>query len=144
MTEENKQEKKMSLRDTIVPKSDQLNYDDLANGAKRRIKVISLKRGSSEEQPLRIVIEDATTGEKLRDYVPCKSMRRVLIAAWGDAPAPWIGQIIEIFGNPLVKWGGEAIGGIEISAVSGISKPLTIALSTTRGKRKQVTVQVIA
>jgi hypothetical protein len=146
MTEEKKptEEKKMSLRDTIVPKSDQINYDDVANGAKRRVKVLSLKRGSSDEQPLRIAIEDATTGEKMRDYVPSKSMRRVLIGCWGDAPAPWIGRVIEVFGNPAVKWAGEAIGGIEISAVSGITKPVTLALTTTRGKRKQVTIQVIA
>jgi hypothetical protein len=134
--------KVLKLRDTIVPKSDQINYDDLANGIKRRVKVVSLKRGG-DDQPVRVVIEDAATGEKLRDYVPCKSMRRILIAAWGDKGSDWTGKVMELYGDPSVTWAGEAIGGLRISAVSGITKPLTIALSVTRGKRKQVTIAVI-
>jgi hypothetical protein len=140
MTEE---AKVFSLRDTIVPKSDQINYDDLAGGIKRRVKVVSLKRGGGDDQPVRVLIEDAASGEKLRDYVPCKSMRRVLIAAWGDKGAAWVGKVMELYGDPTVTWGGEAIGGLRISALSGIDKPLTLALSMTRGKRKQVTIGMI-
>lgn len=142
MSEETKESKPFSLRDTIVPKSDQINYDDLANGIKRRVKVMSLKRGG-DDQPVRVVIADADTGDKLRDYVPCKSMRRVLIAAWGDKGADWVGKVIELYGDPSVTWAGEAIGGLRISALSGISKPLTIALTATRGKRKTITIAVI-
>jgi hypothetical protein len=134
--------KVLKLRDTIIPKSDQINYDDLANGIKRRVKVVSLKRGG-DDQPVRVVIEDAATGEKLRDYVPCKSMRRVLIAAWGDKGADWVGKIAELYGDPSVKWAGEAIGGLRVSAVSGIDKPMTIALTVTRGQRKQITIGAI-
>lgn len=134
--------KALKLRDTIIPKSDQINYDDLANGIKRRVKVVSLKRGG-DDQPVRVVIEDATTAEKLRDYVPCKSMRRVLIAAWGDKGADWVGKVIELYGDPSVKWAGEAVGGLRISALSDIAKPFTIALTATRGSRKQTTIAVI-
>ena len=134
--------KALKLRDTIIPKSDQINYDDLANGIKRRVKVVSLKRGG-DDQPVRVVIEDASTGEKLRDFVPCKSMRRVLIAAWGDKGADWVGKVMELYGDPSVKWAGEAVGGLRISALSDIAKPLTIALTATRGSRKQTTIAVI-
>jgi hypothetical protein len=140
MTEE---AKAFSLRDTIVPKSDQINYDDLANGARRRVKVTGMKRGSGDDQPVRVLIEDATTGEKLRDYVPCKSMRRVLMAVWGDKGSGWVGKVAELYGDPSVKWAGEAIGGIRVSAVSGIDKPMTIALTVTRGQRKQITIGAI-
>lgn len=143
MIEETKETKPFSLRDTIVPKSDQINYDDLANGIKRRVKVMSLKRGGGDDQPVRVVITDAATGEKLRDYVPCKSMRRVLIAAYGDKGADWVGKVIELYGDPSVMWAGEAVGGLRISALSGITKPLTIALTATRGKRKTIMIQVI-
>ena len=134
--------KPLKLRDTIVPKSDQINYDDLANGIKRRVKVVGLKRGA-DEQPVRVLIEDAETGEKLRDFVPCKSMRRVLIAAWGDSGKEWVGKVMEIYGDPSVTWAGERIGGLRISALSHIAQPLTIALSVTRGKRKTITIGVI-
>ena len=92
---------------------------------------------------MRVVIEDASTGEKLRDFVPCKSMRRVLIAAWGDKGADWVGKVMELYGDPSVKWAGEAVGGLRISALSDIAKPLTIALTATRGSRKQTTIAVI-
>ncbi len=140
--ETNETGKKLSLRDTIAPKSDQLNYDDLANGARRRVKVVTLKAGSPE-QPVRVVIVDAATGEKMRDYVPSKSMRRVLIACWGDDARAWIGKQIELTGDPKIKFGGIEVGGLRVVAVSGIVAPVDIALSVTRGKRERVTAQVI-
>ena len=95
---------KMSLRDTIEPKSDQLNYDDVA-GNPITVKIVSLKSGSAE-QPVIIVLE------KHRDFKPCKSMRRVLIAAWGDKGKDWIGQRMTLYGDPKVKFGGVEVGGI--------------------------------
>jgi hypothetical protein len=49
-----------------------------------------------------------------------------------------------LFGDPSVKWGGIAIGGIRLSHVSHITKPLTIALTETRGKRKPYSVDPLA
>jgi hypothetical protein len=49
-----------------------------------------------------------------------------------------------LFGDPTVKWGGIAIGGIRLSHVSNIQKPLTVALTETRGKRAPFTVQPLA
>ena len=134
----------MSLRDTIVPKSDQLNYDDLVGGRRLRLRVTGLAAGASAEQPVRVQVVDAATGAKTRDYVPCKSMRRVLVAAWGDRGADWVGKIVEVFGDPTVTWAGAAVGGIRISAVSGIAEPLVLAVSSARGKRARVTIAPIA
>ena len=135
-------EPRMTLRDTIAPKSDQLNYDDLANGARRRVRVVGLKKGT-DEQPVRVVVADAATGQAMRDYIPCKSMRRVLIACWGDDGKAWIGRQIELYGDPSVKWAGQAIGGLRIASVSGITAPVEMFLSVTRGKRERVVVQAI-
>lgn len=40
-----------------------------------------------------------------------------------------------------MKWGGLEVGGIRISHMSHIDKPVTIALTATRGNKKPVTVK---
>jgi hypothetical protein len=131
----------MSLRDTITPKSDQLNYDDLMAGPVT-VRVVGLSAGS-QEQPVVVKVVDAQTGAAMRDYKPCKSMRRVLIAAWGDKGKDWIGKRARLVGDPSVKFGGVAVGGIRISHVSGIDAPLKIMLTTARSKRSESTIGVI-
>jgi hypothetical protein len=128
------EEKKMTLRDTIEPKSDQLNYDDVATTAITD-KVVGGKIVDNKEQPVVVMLE------KHRDYKPCKSMRRVLIAAWGLNGKDWKGKSLTLIGDPDVKWGGVAVGGIRISHVSGIDKPLTVKMTVARGKRIDYVVQ---
>lgn len=130
----------MPLEDTIKPKSDQLNYDDVATKP-LTVKVVGLKKGN-EQQPVIIEIEDVDTGEKLQPFKPCKSMRRVLIAAWGGGTGKeWIGQSMTLYGDPSVVYAGQKVGGIRVSHVSGIAKPLDVLLTATRGKRAPYTVK---
>jgi hypothetical protein len=131
----------MSLRDTIAPKSDQLNYDDLIAGA-IRVRVTGMSKGTPD-QPVVVKIVNAMTGKAMRDYKPCKSMRRVLIAAWGDHGKDWIGKEALLVGDASVRFGGAEVGGIRISHVSGISEPMRLMLTTTRSKRTAFTVGVI-
>jgi len=133
-------EKKMCLRDTIIPKSDQLNYDDVAS-TPITATVTGLAAGSNE-QPVIVKVSDSN-GNALRDYKPCKSMRRVLIAVWGDQGKDWIGQRMTLVGDDTVKFGGVAVGGIRVSHASGIDKPMSIMLTTTRSKRAAYVVQPI-
>ena len=135
-------DKKMTLRDTIEPKSDQLNYDDVVAGP-ITCTVTNLAMGNAE-QPVIVKIKDAHTGEKMRDYKPCKSMRRVLIAVWGDKGKDWIGQSMTLYGDPNVKFGGVSVGGLRISHVTGIDKPAEIMLTTTRSKRAAFVVRPLA
>jgi len=127
---------KMTLRDTVVPKSDQLNYDDVAV-TPITDKVVGLAMGDSE-QPVVVRLE------KHRDYKPCKSMRRVLIACWGDQGKDWIGKSLTMYGDEKVMFGGVAVGGIRVSHVSGIAKPVTVKLTTTRSKRADFVVKPLA
>ena len=126
----------MSLRDTIKPKSDQLNYDDVACGP-ITVTVKTLQAGD-DQQPVCVVLE----GDH-QPYKPCKSMRRVLIAAWGDKGRDWIGKSMTLYGDPDVKFGGVSVGGIRISHLSGIDGAMTLKLTTTRSKRADFTVQPI-
>lgn len=132
---------KMSLRDTIVPKSNQLNYDDLLTGS-ITVKVVGLKAGD-EQQP--VIIEIIDEGARpCQPYKPCKGMRRVLISAWGDKGKDWIGQSMTLYGNPSVRYGGVEVGGIQISHVTGIAAPMDVLLTVSRGKRVKYTVHPLA
>lgn len=125
------------IRDTIAPKSNQINFDDLI-GATKTITVTAVKRGDSPEQPVTIHYE----GDDGRPYKPCKSMRRVLVNCWGDDGRAWVGRSMTLYGDPEVKFGGVAVGGIRISHVSHIEKPeITMSLTVTKAKRKPFAVK---
>lgn len=133
---------RLSLRDTIAPKSDQLNYDDFPDGLRCVMRVVGLKAGDAQ-QPVVVEVEEAATGKRRMPYKPCKSMRRVLVAAWGDKGKDWMGKLFEVYGDPGVVFGGVEVGGLRVSAVSGIEKALTVKLAVTRGKRGDYVVRPI-
>lgn len=120
----------MDLSHTIVPKSDQLNSDDLIAGD-ITITVASVKATDTPDQPV-IINYDGDNG---RPYKPCKSMRRVLIQAWGPNGNAWTGRSITLYRDPEVKFGGQAVGGIRISHLSDIEKDMNFMLTVTRARR---------
>jgi hypothetical protein len=126
---------RMNLANTIIPKSDQLNSDDLIAGP-RTIKITEIRAGSAPEQPVSISYE----GDNGRPYKPCKSMRRLLISIWGDESTVYIGRRLTLFRDPSVRFGSDETGGIRISHASNIERETTLALTVTRGKRKPYTV----
>lgn len=128
-----------SLRDTIDPKSDQLNADDLV-GTTKTIKVTSVTRGAGSDQPIVINYE----GDNGRPFKPCKSMRRVLIFAWGEYGSDWVGKSMTLHCDPEIKFGGVKVGGIRISHLSHIKSALSMSLTATRGKRSPYNVDVLS
>lgn len=120
------------VRASIVPKSDQLNADDLVTGP-ITVTIIGVKRGN-REQPIVVELDG------LRPYKPCKTMRRVLIAILSDDPKQWIGQKLRLYCDTNVTWAGVKVGGIRISHISGISEPKTFLLTRARGKKSEVTI----
>jgi len=128
----------MNLTDSIIPKSDQLNADDLMAGPVT-VTIGDVKKGSTE-QPVDVVLVEFPG----RAYRPSKSMRRVMVMAWGAEASAYSGHKLTLFRNPDIRFGAEKVGGIEIAAMSHIDKPLTVALTATRGKRKNFTVQPLA
>ncbi len=119
----------MNLKNTIIPKGDQLNADDLIAGP-LTITIAAVESGSAE-QPVTIRFK----GDNGRPYKPSKSMRRVLVVLWGDEGDAYVGKRLELYRDPQVKFGADAVGGIKISRASGIEEPLSIALTEKRGKR---------
>lgn len=124
------------LRDTIVPKSDQLNAEQLLSGP-ITVTVTDVRRGGGEEQPVVIHYE----GEGGRPYKPCKSMRKVLVFAWGSDGSGWVGRSMTLYNRPDVKFGGEEVGGIRISHLSHIDKDIAISLTATRGRKEQTRIK---
>lgn len=122
---------------TIAPKSDQLNADDLIPGPM----TITISRVSacpnSAEQPIAMSFD----GDGGKPYKPCKSMRRVLVQIWGKDGNGYTGRSMTIYRDPKVQFGGLEVGGIRISHMSHIDKPVTMALTATRANRKPYTVK---
>lgn len=119
----------------IEPRSDQVNSDDFYSGPQTfTIVGVSIKGGT--EQPVSIDI-----GIPGKVYRPCKSMSRVLVAAWGADAKAYTGRSLTLYRDPKVKWGGMEVGGIRISHMSDIAKPMVLALTETRANRKPYTVQ---
>jgi len=125
----------MDLTKAIEPKSDQLNASDLIAGP-RTCTIEKVVEGS-EEQPVNIHLVELPK----RPYRPSKTMLRVLVIAWGADTKAFAGRRVTLYRNPKVKWGGVEVGGIEISHMSHLSKPLREILPTSKGKTAVFTVQ---
>lgn len=121
---------------TIAPKSDQLTADDLLGGP-RTIEISSVSLTAEPDQPIAIGFVD----DNGRPYKPCKSMRRALVTVWGPDGNTYPGRKMTLFHDPDVRYGGMAVGGIRISHMSHITRPITMALTETRSKKKPYTVQ---
>jgi len=128
----------MDLTESIAPKSDQLNADDLMAGPVT-VTISEVVKGSPE-QPVDVRLVEFPG----RAYRPSKSMRRILVSAWGPEASAYTGRRITLVRNPEITFGKDKVGGIEIAAMSNLAKPLTVALTATRGRRKNFTVQPLA
>lgn len=124
---------------TIIPKSDQLNSDDLIVGP-MTIKITGVTIRGGGEQPIAISFE----GDNGKPYKACKSMCRVMVTAWGPDSKKYAGRSMTLYRDASVKWGGMEVGGIRISHMSDIASPITMALTATKGNKRPFTVKPLA
>lgn len=122
------------MKVTIEKKTDQLNYEDFLGGITRIVTIAGVKKGTKEQQ-YDIEIE----GDQ-RVWRPAVTVLKLLVAAWGDDATQWVGRRAELYGDPDVMFGREKVGGIRVSRLSHIAKPVAVSLTETRGKRKTHTV----
>lgn len=128
----------MDISNTIKPKSDQLNADDLVSGSKT-IKIRDVKATDTEMQPVSIFFD----GDENKPYKPSKGMRRVLVSIWGADAKTFIGRSLTLYRDDKVKFGGLEVGGIRISHASHINEPVRVLETVSRGKRKPITIDVL-
>lgn len=125
------------MSQTISPKSDQLNSDDLVGGP-ISIKVTRVSAcNGNDVQPIAVNFE----GDSGKPYKPCKSMRRVMVHVWGKDGAAYVGRSMTLYRDPTVTFGKIAVGGIRISHMSHIEASQTMALTASRASRLPYTVK---
>jgi len=128
----------MDLSKTIIPKSDQLNADDLISGSKT-IKIRNIKGGEDDAQPVSIYFY----GDNNKPFKPCKSMRRVLVQLWGSESSVFHGRRLTIYRDDTVKWAGVETGGIRISHASHIPESTRVLVTASKNKRVPMTIDVL-
>ena len=119
----------MDISETTAPKSDQQNYEDYIGGP-RTVTVEKVTKGSAE-QPVEIHLVEFPG----RPFKPSKTVRRLLVAAWGKDSDVYAGRRMRLYGDPSVRFSGQEVGGIRVSHLSHIDKRLTITLTVSKGKR---------
>lgn len=122
------------MKITAEPRSDQINADDLV-GSPRTYTISGVREGTAE-QKYDLMLEGET-----RVWRPPLTVLRTLIKCWGDDAAQWQGKRVTLYCDETVTFGKDQVGGIRVSHVSGIDKPMTVSVTATRGRRKKITVQ---
>ena len=128
----------MDISESLAANSAQQNADEYLAGPKT-VTVSEVKKGTAE-QPVDVHLVEFPG----KPFKPAKSVRRVLAAAWGTDASQWAGRRLTIYCDPEVRYAGKAVGGLRVSHVSHIDKPVTVALTVTRGKREPFTVHPLA
>ena len=122
------------MRITAEPRSDQINYEDFLAGPK--VYTIGGVRNGTAEQKYDIQLQ-----EEQRVWRPPLTVLRTLIACWGDDATVWQGRQAELYGDPSIRFGKDAVGGIRIKALSHLDEPKTVTVTVARGKRQKITIQ---
>lgn len=127
----------MDMTESIAPRSDQINAENFLSGP-RTVTIVEVRKGASAEQPVEIVLAEFGPGQPFK---PSKTVRRILVAGWGPDAATYAGKRMTLYRDPAVRFGGQDVGGIRVSHMSGIDKRMTLALTVTRGKRAPYVVE---
>ena len=126
------------MTDSIAPRSDQMNAEDLLTGP-RTFTITEVRILSSPEQPVWVFF-----AEHPQPFKPSKTVRRLMVFAWGPDSAAYVGKRMTLYRDPDVRFGGQDVGGIRVSHMSGITRRLEVALSVTRGRRAPFVVEPLA
>ena len=116
----------LDLTDSIIAKSDQVNADDLIAGP-ITVTISKVIKGSPE-QPFDFQLVERPG----RAYRPSKTMRRVIVEAWGTDATKYAGRRLTLYREPSITFGGQKVGGmgsvpdtapVNSSGMPGVSTP---------------------
>jgi hypothetical protein len=124
----------MDLTESIAPRSDQVNADDLIAGP-QTYTIREVINGKAES-PFDFLLVETD-----RAYRPSKTMRRVIVNAWGPEASAYAGRRLTLYREPSITFGREKVGGIRISHMSNIDGVKEVMAQVTRGKREKFVVQ---
>lgn len=117
-------------------KSDQINADDLLGGKMLTATIDSVVVRPGTEQPITVHL---VGHDKV--FRPCKTVARVMKAAWGLNSKEYVGRQLQLWRDPDVTWAGIKVGGLRIRAISHIDSPLVLALQENKKSKKMTTIQ---
>ncbi len=120
----------IDMTETIKPKSDQMNADDLIAGP-ITVAITKVEKASTE-QPIAVRYD----GDNGKPYMPCKSMRRVMVQLWGKDASQYVGRSMTLYRDAKVTWAGAEVGGIRISHMSHIEGKQTMSLTASNKAKK--------
>lgn len=121
---------------TIEPKTDRLNAEDFIAGP-LTVTIVDVAVRDNE-QPVQIKFAGG-----FRPWLPCKTMRRVLVYGWGADASVYVGRSLRLYREPSVIWAGEPVGGIRIDAMSHIPRQIEIALAVSNKKRASHVIDIL-
>jgi hypothetical protein len=101
------------ISNTLAAKSNQLNAVDLPRP--RVFCILGVSVNNTADQPVDVRLDGWP-----HPWKPCKTVRRILAAAWGTESSEWLGRSVELYCDPDVLWAGERAGGIRVAALSDI------------------------
>ena len=128
------------IRAAIQPRSDQLNYEDFLSGPA----VLTIERTEDyrdEKGQPRVAIHMVEYPG--RPFKASKTNVKLLAIAWGEDDTDWPGRRVQLSADPTVTFGGKAVGGICVTAVSHLPQRFTAKLSVARGKKKDFPVEIL-
>ena len=128
------------IRAAIQPRSDQLNYEDFVSGPA----VLTIERTEDykdEKGQPRVAIHMVEYPG--RPFKASKTNVKLLAIAWGEDDADWPGRRVQLSADPTVTFGGKAVGGIRVTALSHLPQRFTAKLSVARGKKKEFPVEIL-
>ena len=128
----------MDISESLAANSAQQNYDEFLAGPKT-VTVSEVKKGTAE-QPVEVHLVEFPG----KPFKPAKTVRRLLAKVWGTDASLWAGRRLTIYGDPEVRYAGKAVGGLRVSHVSHIDKPVEVLLTESRGKKRSHTVHPLA
>lgn len=124
----------MDITDALAPKSDQLDAVELV--APRTFTIDHGSKLGRRDDDGQAVVE-----VKLVDFPrvwrPSKGMLDAIVQVWGTNAKEWAGHQVTLYNDTDVTFGKDKVGGVRISAMSGIDKPTTVQIrGRGRGARK--------
>ena len=128
------------IRAAIQPRSDQLNYEDFVSGPA----VLTIERTEDykdEKGQARVAIHMVEYPG--RPFKASKTNVKLLAIAWGEDDTDWPGRRVQLSADPTVTFGGKAVGGIRVTALSHLPQRFTAKLSVARGKKKDFPVEIL-
>lgn len=126
-----------TLAEALAPRSDQLNADDLIAGP-RTLKITNA-RIAKDGRDIKVIIN--FEGDNGKPWKPCKTMGRAMVMAWAVTDEKqFIGKSVRVYRDPTVRFGDQGeVGGIRISHMSHIDKPVNVKLTVSQGKKGMFT-----